>query len=272
VNRIARTLVAALAAVACAAASAPAQAPHPAAPTGDDLAGLSDEFATAASLARWRQFDEAEGWPSMVKRMTVDEASGELRLEPYTSGWYEDFHAPFLFREVTGDFVVTARLRADGLDGGVPTVPWSLAGLMVRAPRDVTPATWRPGGEGWLFLTTGVADAPGQPVFETKTTVASRSTLRLQPARAGWVELRIVRRGPAFELLTRYDGEEWVTRERFDRPDLPATVQVGINAYTDWYSAGALRADPLRFDTTVIRDGTPGLLLRVDWVRFARPG
>jgi hypothetical protein len=121
----------------------------------------------------------------MLKRMAVDEASGELRLEPYTSGWYEDFHAPFLFREVTGDFVVTARLRADGLDGGVPGVPWSLAGLMVRAPRGVTPATWRPGGEGWLFLTTGVADAPGRPVFETKTTLDSRSTLRLHPARAG---------------------------------------------------------------------------------------
>jgi hypothetical protein len=46
---------------------------------------------------------------------------------------------------------------------------------------------------------------------------------------------------------------------------------VGINAYTDWNSASALHGDPFRFNTMPFQDGSPGLLLRVDWIRFARP-
>ena len=42
----------------------------------------------------------------MVRRLEVRGDSGQLYLEPWTSGWYADFHAPFLFREVSGDFVV----------------------------------------------------------------------------------------------------------------------------------------------------------------------
>ncbi len=230
---------------------------------------LGDEFGSAASLAGWKQFHQAEGWPSMTRRLDVDATEpGALYLEPLTSGWYGDFHAPFVFREVTGDFTATARLRVSGLAGGVPRTPWSLAGLMVRAPRSVGPAEWAPGGEDWLFVTTGVADDVESPVFETKTTDDSRSRLRLWPARAGWVELRVSRAGARFDLAYRYDGGEWTALERFDRPDLPATLQVGINAYTDWYTARPLHGDPLRFNTTVIRDGSPDLAVRVDWIRF----
>ena len=62
-----------------------------------------------------------------------------------------------------------------------------------------------------------------------------------------------------------------MVRDRFDRPDLPATLQVGLNAYTDWYHARSMHDDPRRFNTTVLTDGTPDMGLRVDWVRFARP-
>ena len=236
-----------------------------------DLACLGAEFGSADALAGWRQFHDVEGWPSMTRRLEVNAASGELHLEPTTSGWYADFHAPFVFREVAGDFTVTTRLRADGLAGGLPRAAWSLAGLMVRAPRQVTPRTWTAGGEDWLFITTGVADDVSRPVIETKTTRHSQSRLRLHAARAGWVELRVTRRGASFELASRWDGEEWVVRDRFERGDLPATLQVGINAYTDWYSTTALQSDPLRFNTTVVTDGKPDLGVRVDWIRFARP-
>lgn len=243
---------------------------HGCAPAGD-VACLSEEFTTADALDGWRQFHLVEGWPDMTKRLEVRTASGELYLEPGTSGWYADFHAPFLFREVSGDFVVTTRLRADGHAGGLPSAPWSLAGLMVRAPRAITRATWTPRGEDWLFITTGVADDPAQPVMETKSTRSSVSRLQLHAARAGWVELRVTRRGAAFELASRCDGEGWVVRDRFDRPDLPATLQAGLNAYTDWYSTTALQSDPFRFNTTVVTDGKPDLGVRVDWIRFARP-
>lgn len=238
----------------------------------NDLAAASDEFTSSASLRKWKRFHETEGWPDMIRRLEVRPAGGgQLYLEPYTSGWYADFHAPFLYQDIAGDFVVTARVDAAAIAGGVPKADWSLAGLMVRAPRAGGQAAWTPNGENWLFITAGVAEDVSQPVLETKTTVDSRSTLRLHPVRAGWVELRITRVGPAFELASRHDGEAWVVRARFDRPDLPASVQVGLNAYTDWSHAAELRRDPRRFNTTVIRDGAPDLGLRVDWIRFARP-
>ncbi len=261
-----------LALVAALAAPAAAQGPlAPAPPARDDLPALSDEFSSPAPLAGWKRFHQVEGWPSKERRVEVDAAAGELRIEPTTSGWYADFQAPFLFRDVSGDFTVTARVRADALRGGIPCAGWSLGGLMVRAPRAVTPATWTPGGEDWLFVTTGVADDVTQPVIETKTTVRSISRLRLHPVDAGWVELRIARSGAWFELSSRSEGGEWAVRDRFERPDLPETVQVGLNAYTDWYSASALHADPLRFNTTLVGNGNPDLTLRVDWIRFERP-
>ncbi len=234
-----------------------------------DLAPLSDDFSTPESLKNWTRFDAAEGWPDMTKRTAV--TGGNLLIEPWTSGWYAEFHAPFLYKEISGPFSVTARLRIRGREGELPSEPWSLAGLMVREPRPGSGRKWEPRGENWLFLTTGIAFETGKPVFETKTTVNSRSNLKLAPARAGWVELRIVRVGPSFILLSRYEGEKWQVRERFFRTDLTRTVQVGLNAYTGWNSAEDLQNDPQRFNTTVLKDRKADAILEVDWVRFARP-
>ena len=225
---------------------------------------IGDEFESPASLANWTSFEATQGWPDHLRRAAV--VDGVLEIEPWTSGWYAEFHAPFLHREVTGDFVVTARITANGLQGEIPTSTWSLAGLMVREPRAVTPTTWEPRGENWLFITTGVADRVDVPVYESKTTVNSRSNLKLRRAPSGWVELGVARLGPSFFLLVREDGK-WRVHERFHRMDLPRTVQVGLVAYTDWDSAGELQRDPRRFNTTVLKDGKPDLKARVDWVR-----
>ncbi|KUG07195.1 hypothetical protein [Solirubrum puertoriconensis] len=241
----------------------------------DDLGALSDDFNDAASLGNWKQFHQAEGWPSMVARAEVGGiAKGLLYLEPTTSGWYADFHGAFMYKEVTGDFFVTSRLKITGKTAELPATTWSLAGLMVREARPTaTPANWKPNGENWLFLTAGIAEPVGQPVFESKTTVNSRSNLKLRPAKTGWVELGIMRVRAAFVLLYRYDGEtQWHVHERFYRRDMPRTVQVGLNAYTDWYSAQQYHNDPMRFNTTIVSNGKPDLGLHVDYVRFQRPG
>ena len=234
-----------------------------------ELAPLSDEFAAKESLAKWTRFDASEGWPDMLKRAEI--ADGKLVLEPWTSGWYAEFHAPFLFKEVTGSFVATARVRVRGKESEIPSEPWSLAGLMVREARPQSGKAWEPRGENWLFLTTGIAQETGKPVFETKTTVNSRSNLKLAPAKSGWVELRVVRVGPNFILLSKYDGEKWQVRERFFRTDLPRTVQVGVNVYTGWNSALDFQNDPKKFNTTVLKDRKADAILEVDWIRFERP-
>lgn len=239
------------------------------------LADLSDEFNDPASLTRWRWHHQVEGWPDLTRAVAIDQVRGEgvLRLEPATSGWYEDWHAPFLFKEVTGDFDATMRLRTSGLTTPMPTRTWSLAGLMARQPRTVTPATWRAGEENWVFITTGTAAQLTQSVIETKTTRNSGSRLELTATCGGWIELRMIRSGALFVLMSRCPGGEWEVRTRFDRPDLGATLQVGLAAYTDWDTMQE-RFGPqgaARFNPKGIPEGHPDLRVVVDHIRFARP-
>ncbi len=235
------------------------------------IASLSDEFDSVASLGRWTSHGAAEGWPEMIRSLGID-GGGMLRLEPTVSGWYADFRAPFLFQEVTGDFVATTRVRARGTNGGLPSVTWSLAGLMVREPRLTTAQTWEPRAENWLFATTGIAGRAGQPVLETKTTVNGRSALNLHPVPAGWLELRIVRVRADFLVFYRPDGAaEWTLQERFYRPDLPRTLQVGVNAYSGWDLVPELWNAPAAFNRTVITDRATDLAAEFDYVRFDRP-
>jgi hypothetical protein len=235
------------------------------------ITSLSDEFDGAESLGRWTSHGKAEGWQEMIRTVAVD-PSGVLRIEPTVSGWYADFRGSFLFQEVTGDFVATTRVRARGTGGDLPSTTWSLAGLMVREPRTTTAASWEPRAENWLFATTGIAARPGQPVIETKTTVNGRSALNLHPVPAGWMELRIVRVRADFLVFARAEGAaEWTLQERFFRPDLPQTVQVGVNAYSGWDLVPELWNDPATFNRTVITDRATDLAAEFDYVRFDRP-
>jgi hypothetical protein len=250
----------------CASLTAAAQNASP-----DDLQSLSDEFTDEKSLANWKQFHEVEGWRSMIKTLDVNKTTaGSLHLEPSVAGWFEDYQGAFIFKEVTGNFLVTARVKTRGKETEMPTALWSLAGLMVRAPRpEATKDKWQPRGENWLFFTTGVADPVTQPVFESKTTGNSKSNLKLRPAKTGWVELGIARVRSAFILLYRYDGEtKWTVHERFHRRDLPRAVQVGLNAY----SGGSTHEEqePFKFNTMQSKNGKADLILNVDYVRFRR--
>ncbi|WP_027482980.1 hypothetical protein [Deinococcus pimensis] len=237
-----------------------------------DLTALDDEFDDATSLARWQRHDVVEGWPSQWKALDVNTTSpGHLYVEPYSSAWFAGMRAPYLFKEVTGDFVVTARVLASGRATPVPTAGWSLLGLMIRQPRpSVTPDTWSSSGENWVFLTVGTADDVGAPQIEDKSTTNGASSLRTRPGRAGWVELRVARIGRSVLLLRRFDGEGWAVHRRLDRPNLGVTLQVGVNAYTDNDSLGVVN-DALAYNRTVVTQGRPDLVGRVDWVRFARP-
>ena len=229
---------------------------------------LSDEFSDKNSLQNWKRFYLEEGWPDMMKRIEIKE--GCLEMEPWTSGWYADYHAPFVFKEIAGNFSVETRLLVSGVDSVSPTSIWSLSGLMIRAPRTTTSENWIPKGENWIFLTTGVARSIDRPVFETKTTVNSKSTLKLHPNKLDWVQLRIARTDTVFALYFKYDqDDDWTQIEQFSRPDLPQKLQVGINTYTDFYSAKpSLMKDLKKYNTTVVKYGKPDLLVRVDYVRF----
>lgn len=238
----------------------------------DDLTALSDEF-DGAELTGWTRFDQAYGWPDKIKALDVGASTpGALHIEPYHSAWVRDLNAPFLFREVRGDFDVRARVRVRGHDGEIPGGTWSLGGLMARVPNRLTAETWAPRAENWHFITTGVGHVTGEPMTETKGTYNSYSSLKLRPFPSGWVEVRLVRVGMVLIALARPEGEtEWRVRDRFYRMENNPVMQVGLIAYT---TSDAVPPGPERPDVdnrSVNRDAAVDMILEADWIRFSRP-
>jgi hypothetical protein len=245
-------------------------------PTGD-LDALSDEFESAASLSDWTRLADVEGWTDKLKTLDVDDtAPGALYLEPYPSVWFYDYTAPLLFKTVDGNFMVTTRINVSGHDGAMPSTTYSLAGLMARRPRSEAPfradSAWAKDRENYVFLVTGTTGEPGAPKIETKSAVRSRPIVKHYPREtSGWIELRLVRLGETIIALYRRPEGDWQIHERFYRPNLPGTLQVGLMAYGDyatvreqtWY-------DPWPYNTSVIREDAD-MRVEADYVRFRRP-
>jgi hypothetical protein len=208
---------------------------------GDGLGPLSDEFG-APALAGWEQMqgDTVDGTTA------VSVGDGLLTIRSARASWVREQRAFYLWKDVTGDFLATTRIKVSGESADQPTADWSLAGLLVRRPAaDRT-------RENWIGWTTGAV--AGSPVFERKTTARSSSVLQLIPARTGWLELRVVRLGSVFLLLHRYPDGRWIYAARYYRPDLPRMLQVGIDAQSGY---GVDFAD---------------LVAQVDYVHFAPTG
>lgn len=244
-----------------------------AAAKGDDLSELSDEFDDGKTLRGWlREFEVEKTGADQLERIDFGRTRpGWATLVPHASSWYRDYRGVLVHRLVRGDFVATTRLRTTNRSGdGPPRRPFSLAGIMVRAPRAVTPRTWRPGGENYLFLSHGAADQPGQYQFEVKTTVNSDSRLAIVPADQPEAVIRVARVGSLF-LLFRKSSEDapWILHQRYSRPDLPAELQVGMTVYTDWPTVE--RTAPPEHNTRVLRGGQPDLIASFDYFRFTRP-
>ncbi len=234
---------------------------------------LNDDFSNESSLTKWKWLHETEDWPDKVRKKQFN--NGTLELEIGTSGWFADKNAPFLYKEVKGDFDVQARIKASGVNSEISQTIWSLGGLMVRVPKPYGKSQWKPKEENWMFMTTGVAEEPGKQVIETKYTINSRSNLKLRDAKPGWITLRIVRVGNAFIMLYKYDADKkWNVHDRFYLMDWPAILQVGFNGYTNSTAVpGEINwGDPLRFNSeTFDHLGKPDFKLTVDKIEFKTP-
>lgn len=238
----------------------------------DDLSKLNDEFKSAESLKSWNQSHEREQVPSKIHKLAIE--NDNLILEPGISGWFQELQAPFIFKEVTGDFDVSARMKLTGLEAEVPTQPWSLGGLMVRASRQTRGENWQPKEENWMFMTTGVAEVPGKVITESKFTANSRSSLKLRDARSGWITMRLVRSGYSFVYLYKFDGDKnWTVRERFYHMNMPMTLEVGVVAYTNALSVGnkIYFTEPKTFNNNTFEQYKGDARLTVDFIRFKRP-
>jgi hypothetical protein len=234
----------------------------------DDIAVLSDEFDDATSLRRWqRVYQTEQSGANQLQRFAIDD--GRLTMIPHASVWYQDYRGVLAYKRVAGDFIVTTNVSVSGRSGrDAPGAQFSLAGIMIRTPRDVTPRTWRPGGENYVFLSLGAANQPGRYQFEVKTTRDSDSQLEIEDG-APSAEIRAARIGDALILLRRFPGQAWRVHRRYHRPDMPDELQVGMTCYTDWPTCN--RMSPAEHNRTVIRGGNPDLIARFDYYRLARP-
>lgn len=210
------------------------------------LAPLSDGFDDAATASRWQTIagDLQDG---VAPRFDIDQTiAGELTIVPGRSWWVNRDRAFALVKPVTGDFVVTTKIRVSGKESALPTANWSLSGLLLRR------ATTDRAKENWLAFRIGRVDE--LDVFERKTTVNGTSVLKLSPAPTGWVELRVARVGSYFVFLRRAPGGKWQYHWSYVRPDLPQSLLVGVDAFSGY------------------EDTKADLVSHVDHIRFAATG
>jgi hypothetical protein len=192
-----------------------------------DLAPGASEAPTPSGPTAVAGFD---GWQTInPQAVRVSKDGDELVLELIGPAlWFHASRGVLFHTDVTGDFRVTATVRTTkasdpasppGADGTI-----QLAGLMARTE---VPA------ENYVFVVTGsIGMSTG---VETKTTTSSNSIYVQRGVGGGATDLRLCRAGPTFRLAFRPAGtsDPWQPLSTFERPDLPATLQVGANIYTD---------------------------------------
>ena len=251
------------------------------APYTNDLAALSDEFNDASTLANYQRVNSVEGWNAdkLEARDINVSRTGRMTMLPRTGGWFNDYIGELSFKPVSGDFVVTTEVIPRNRAGtAAPSGEYSLAGLMIRTPTaHTTGATgWQLGQQNYVFLSMGAASNPGTYQFEVKNTLNSSSVLAISNAPAAQAEIQIARLGGAVITLRRDAGGQWLVHRRYSRNDLPAALQVGLVAYTDWLGIQARFpiAQPgsyLAQNAAVITDQNPGLRAEFEYLRYHRP-
>ncbi len=284
--------------------------PH-AACGADDIAPLSDEFDAAATIAEWQDLAAVEGWGIAAHELAdIDTTEpGRFHIVPAANTWFGHLRGLLFFKEITGDFVATARVRVlsrhNPLD---PTEPpdrsFSLTGIFIHGPRPITQAApspyttdavWPPGDfgsdylpntENYIFLSYGSAGDPGTRQFEIKATRDSDSRLYYsangidQSETEAWLQL--VRVGDTVVCLRKHSAAgPWIVENRYPNPrhpfpDFGATLQVGITAYTDWPAAAPFNSGGLESSyhfnyAPPDNSATRDLVSQVDYFRLRRP-
>ncbi|MFP6597973.1 MAG: hypothetical protein VCC01_11000 [Candidatus Hydrogenedentota bacterium] len=177
----------------------------------NDLAVYNDEFDNSDTLSNWSHINVTESWNAdQLEILSIDTTTpGRMTVMPYTCTWYEDYRGPLIYKNITGDVVVTTSMQVTGRDGSsIPQSQYSLSGLMFRTPRVITPGTWISGGENYVFFSIGHGDNRGSSYqFERKTTTNGTSNLILSPSLGNSALLQIARLGNYIILLRRESGQ-----------------------------------------------------------------
>lgn len=158
------------------------------------------------------------------------------------SYWHDDAIGPMLRRQVTGDFVLQARISISAArdTSALPRAGWQQGGLMARSARRGD------GGENHLLLSIGTVGNPKMRLLR-QSTHDDRSVLKMEKIDLRTIDLRLLRQGSRFECWIKApDNLTWQLLDRYDRPDLGPTLEVGPAAYTHLPGKGPLMAPDLK--------------------------
>ena len=92
--------------------------------------------------------------------------------------------------------------------------------------------------------------------------------------------LQTARIGSSVIVLFQFPGEQWQVHRRYDRPDMPDTLQAGLVTYTDFEKVSAFDPfyhngnvlTPEGFDPNPGQPFSPDLNAGFDYARFAAGG
>ena len=189
----------------------------------DPLAGLSDDFSSAATHSNWKRLDKVEGTSPTFTTLDFGKTRhGFLTIVPTTSVWYMNETGTMLFKSVQGNFMITAHVvtHAASSPSSPPRNPFNSAGVIARDPSSTS------GRQNWVVCNVGMQQS--STGSEVKSTRDSNSELHLVSG-APEGEVRLARIGSTFTMLRRLRGEgSWRVIGSMSRPDLPSTLQVGI--------------------------------------------
>ena len=192
--------------------------------TAQDLSGIDFERVALSQLthkgAEWSFFNQNAFSVKLNNAITL-----QLDLEQ-NALWFNASVGGAVFREVTGDFTLSATVTAVKKSNNAQPADCNicLGGIMARNPNDSP-------GQNYVHLVTG-ATPEGQG-YESKNTTNNVSEFTAIEDGEPSHELRITREGNVFSLYKKAASDaDWVLIASFERPDLPATLQVGPNIYT----------------------------------------
>ena len=131
---------------------------------------LNNEFDNQVSLsANWLNINDVEQWNSEhLELFGIDNiVSSHLHIMPKTGTWYANYRSNLLFKELSGDFVMTTEVSSTNraMDD-IPRLQYSLGGLMIRSARDYPNGAlndWTAGGENYIFMACGNANGGNGP-------------------------------------------------------------------------------------------------------------
>ena len=140
--------------------------------------------------------------------------------------WYEGSQGGLVYRYIKGNFTLSATVsvRKTSDEASAVECDICLGGLMARNPSSSQ-------GQNYVHIVSG--NTPQGLGYETKNTRSSQSPFEATGDGTTDHDLRICRDGSTFRLYQRAVGtSNWSLAATYERPDLPATLQVGFNIYT----------------------------------------